>query len=208
MCWERFAANTLYIYVSTIFPSEMLAAQVLQCLSVGLMCWKSFANTLYVSAIFPSEMLDAQVLVCLSVGLKCRKFCWESCANTLYVSTIFPSENLAAQVLGVRIDWFEVLEVLEGECCLDNWVGVGTIIHPETLASLCAVFPSDELAAQVLLVCLHIGWFEVLEVLEGERCLDRCVSDYHPSRDAGFLVCPPVGFVVNTVVTSGGSTIL
>ena len=114
MCWERFAANTLYIYVSTIFISEMLAAQVLQCLSVGLMCWKSFANTLYVSAIFPSEMLDAQVLVCLSVGLKCRKFCWESCANTLYVSTIFPSENLAAQVLGVRIDWFEVLEVLEG----------------------------------------------------------------------------------------------
>ena len=59
-----------------------------------------------------------------------------------------------------------------------------------------------------VLVCLHIGWFEVLEVLEGERCLDRCVLDYHPSRDAGFLVCPPVGFVVNTVVTSGGSTIL
>ena len=98
-----------------IFPSEMYAAQVLQCISVGLMCWKSFANTLYVSAIFPS----------------------------------------------------------------------------------------DKLAAQVLLVCLHM-----LEVLEGERCLDRCVSDYHPSRDAGFLVCPPVGFVVNTVVTSGGSTIL
>ena len=88
-------------------------------------------------------MLAAQVLQCLSVGLKCRKFCWESCANTLYVSTIFPSDKLAAQVLGVRIDWFEVLEVLEGECCLDNWVGVGTIIHPEMLASLCAVFPSD-----------------------------------------------------------------
>ena len=57
-------------------------------------------------------------------------------------------------------------------------------------------------------MCLHIGWFEVLEVLEGECCLDRCVSDYHPSRDVGFLVCLPVGFVVNTVVTSGGSTIL
>ena len=148
-------------------------------------------------------MLDAQVLVCLSVGLKCRRFCWESCANTLYVSTIFPSDKLAAQVLCVRIDWFEVLEVLEGECCLDIWVGVGTIIHPEMLASLCAIFPSDKLAAQVLLVCLHM-----LEVLEGERCLDRCVFDYHPSRDAGFLVCPPVGFVVNTVVTSGGRTIL
>ena len=95
MCWERFAANTLN--VSTIFPSEMLAAQVLQCLSVGLMCWESFANTLYISAIFPSDklatqvlvclpigcvevlevlrMLDAQVLVYLSVGLKCWKFC-------------------------------------------------------------------------------------------------------------------------------------
>ena len=103
------------------------------------MCWERFAaNSLYVSTIFPSEMLDAQVLVCLSIGLKCRKFCWESCANTLYVSTIFPS---------------------------------------------------DKLATQVLLVCLHIGWFEVLEVLEGERCLDRCVSDYHPSRDVGFIVC-------------------
>ena len=154
------------------------------------------------------RMLDAQVLVCQSVGLKCWKICWECCANTLYVSTIFPSDKLAAQVLGVRIDWFEVLEVLEGECCRDNWVGVGTIIHPEMLASLCAIFPSDKLAAQVLLVCLPIGWFEVLEVLEGERCLDRCVSDYRPSSDVGFLVCLPVGFVVNTVVTSGGSTIL
>ena len=115
---------------------------------------------------------------------------------------------MAAQVLSVRIDWFEVLEVLEGECCLDNCVGVGTIIHPEMLASLCAIFPSDKLAAQVLLVCLPIGWFEVLEVLEGERSLDRCVSDYHPSRDVGFLVCLPVDFVVNTVVTSGDSTIL
>ena len=55
---------------------------------------------------------------------------------------------------------------------------------------------------------VSIGWFEVLEVLEGERCLDHCVSDYHPSRDVGFLVCLPVGFLVNTVVTSGGSTIL
>ena len=133
---------------------KMLDAQVLHCLSVGLMCWERFAaNTLNVSTIFPSEMLAAQVLQCLSVGL----MCWESFANTLYVS---------------------------------------------------AIFPSDKLAAQVLLVCLHIGWFEVLEVLEGERCLDRCVSDYHPSRDVGFLVCRLVGFVVNTVVTSGGSAIL
>ena len=71
------------------------------------------------------KMLAARVLQCLSVGL----MCWESFANTLYVS---------------------------------------------------AIFPSDKLAAQVLPVCLHISWFEVLEVLEGERCLDRCVSDYHP----------------------------
>ena len=34
------------------------------------------------------------------------------------------------------------------------------------------------------------------------------MSDYHPSRDVGFLVCLPVGFVVTTVVTSGGSAIL
>ena len=93
--------------------------------------------------------------MCLSVGLKCRKFCWESCATTLYVSTIFPSDKLVAQVHGVRIDLFEVLEVLEGE-----------------------------------------------------RCLDCCVKDYHSSRDVGFLVCLPVGFVVNTVVTGGGSAIL
>ena len=133
---------------------KMLDTQVLQYLSVGLMCWERFAaNTLNVSTIFPSEMLAAQVLQCLSVGL----MCWESFANTLYV---------------------------------------------------CAIFPSDKLAAQVLLVCLHIGWFEVLEVLEGEHCLDHCVSDYHPSRDVGFLVCLPVGFVVTTVVTSGGSAIL
>ena len=87
-------------------------------------------------------------------------------------------------------------------------MGVGTIIHPEMLASLCAIFPSDKLAAQVLLVCLPIGWFEVLEIMEGERCLDRCELDYNPSRDVGFIVCLPVGFVVNTVVTSGGSAIL
>ena len=63
------------------------------------------------------RMLDAQVLECQSVGLRSWKICWECFANTLYVSTIFPSDKLAAQVLGVRIDWFEVLEVLEGECC-------------------------------------------------------------------------------------------
>ena len=59
-------------------------------------------------------------------------------------------------------------------------------------------FPSDKLAPQVLGV--PIGWFEELEVLEGERCLARCALDYHPSRDVGFLVCLPVGLVVNTVV--------
>ena len=57
---------------------------------------------------------------------------------------------------------------------------------------------------------MHIDWFEVLEVLEGECCLDNLggCRYYHPSRDVGLLVCPPVGFVVNTVVTSGGSAIL
>ena len=109
-------------WVEVLELLRMLDAQVLQCLSVGLMCWESCANTLYVSAIFPSEMLDAQVQVCLSVEFKCGKFCWESCANTLYVSTIFPSDKLVAQVLGVHIDWFEMLQDLEGECCLDHWV--------------------------------------------------------------------------------------
>ena len=39
---------------------KMFDTQVLQCLSVGLMCWERFAaNTLNVSTIFPSEMLAA-----------------------------------------------------------------------------------------------------------------------------------------------------
>ena len=122
-------------------------------------------------------------------------------------SSVESSADVGCTGTSVPISWVEVLEVLLGEWCLDHW-GVGTIIHPEMFASLCAIFPSDKLAAQVLVVCLHIGWFEVLEVLEGERCLDRCVSDYRPSRDVGFLVCLPVGFVVNTVVTSGVSAIL
>ena len=115
-----------------IFHSQMLDAEVLVCLSVGLkwrkFCLESCANTLYVSTIFPSEKLVAQVLVCQSVGLKCWKFCrcwmqrylcaclsvmfkcWkfslESCANKVYARTIFPSDKLVAQVLGVRINWF------------------------------------------------------------------------------------------------------
>ena len=72
----------------------------------------------------------------------------------------------------------------------------------------CMLVPSSLRQVRYTGTPVCIGWFEVLELLEGERCLDRCVSDYHPSRDAGFLVCPPLGFVVNTVVTSGGSTIL
>ena len=65
MWWEGFAANTLY--VSTIFPSEMLdRAGILVCLSVGLKCrkfgWESCANTLYVSTIIPSDNLAKQVL--------------------------------------------------------------------------------------------------------------------------------------------------
>ena len=107
-------------------------------------------------------------------------------------------QMLAAQVLGVRIDWFEVLEVL----C--RQLGGCRYYYPSRdVGFLVCRLPFGQ-----VLVCLHIGWFEVLEVLEGERCLDRCVLNYHPSRDAGFLVCPPAGFVVNTVVTSGGSTIL
>ena len=66
------------------------------------------------------------------------------------------------------ISWFAVLEVLGRVFRL---LGVGTNIHPEMLATLCAIFPSDKLVAQVLGV--RIDWFEVLEVLEGECCLDH-----------------------------------
>ena len=106
-CWES-CANTLY--VGTIFLSEKLAAQVLQCVSVGLMCRERFAaKTLYVSAIFPSEMLDAQVQVCLSVGLKCWRFCWESCANTLYA---IPS-SLQTSWLNRYLCAYRLCQVLE-----------------------------------------------------------------------------------------------
>ena len=67
---------------------------------------------------------------------KCWKFCRECCDNTLYVSTIIPSDKLVAQVLGVRVDWFEVLEVLEGERCLDHCQPVGFVV---TLLSLVEV---------------------------------------------------------------------
>ena len=132
-------------------------------------------------------MLDAQVLVCLSVGLKCRKFCRESCANTLYVSTIFPHTSWLHRYLVCVSIGLKCWKFWRGECCLDNWVGVGTIIHPEMLASLCAIFPSNKLAAQVLLVCLHM-----LEVLEGERCLDRCVG--LSSIQRCWLPCVPTGW--------------
>ena len=96
MCWES-CANTLY--VSAIFPSEMLDAQVHVCLSVGLkcrkFCWESCANTLYVSTIFPSEMLAAHVLVCLSVGSSVGSSAYVGCTGTC-----------------VPIGWVEVLEVL------------------------------------------------------------------------------------------------
>ena len=77
-------------------------------------------------------------------------------------------------------------------------LGVGTIIHPEMLASLCAVFPSVgffvcRLPFRQVLVCLRY-----VSVGVGLSSIHRC-----------WLPCvTPVGFVVNTVVTSGGSTIL
>ena len=61
---------------------------------------------------------------------------------------------LAAHVLVGRIGWFEVL----GE--LDR-----TLLVQSSLQKM--------LAAQAL-VC-RIGWFEVLDILLGERCLDRTV---------------------------------
>ena len=137
------------------------------------MCWESCANTLYVSAIFPSEMLDAQVHVCLSVGLKCRKFCWESCANTLYVSTIFPSEMLAAHVL-VCLSVGSSVGSSAYVGCTGTWVGLKCWkLCWESCANrlyVSTIFRSEGLAAQALLVCVHISWFEVLEVAQGELC--------------------------------------
>ena len=117
-CWES-CDNTLY--VSTIFPSEKLSAQVLVYLPISMP-----------SSLQTSRLHRYYSCACLSVGLKCRKFCWERFVNTLYVSTIFPSDKLAAQVLVclevgssvgssadarctgtcVPISWVEVLDVL------------------------------------------------------------------------------------------------
>ena len=70
-------------------------------------------------------------------------------------SSVGSSADVGCTGTSVPISWVEVLEVLLGECCLDHW-GVGTIIHPEMFASLCAIFPSDKLAVHVLL-CLPIN---------------------------------------------------
>ena len=72
--------------MSTIFPSEKLATQVLVCL-IG--CFEVL-EVLLGELCFPSEKLAAQVLVCLSVGLKCWKFCWESCVYTVVCEYYLP----------------------------------------------------------------------------------------------------------------------
>ena len=80
LCWDS-CANTLY--VSTIFPSEKLSAQVLVCLLVGssvgssvdVGCTGTCVPIDWVEVFEVLRMLDAQVLECLSVRLKCWKFC-------------------------------------------------------------------------------------------------------------------------------------
>ena len=54
-------------WVEELEVLRMLDAQVLQCLSVGLMCWESYGNALYVSAIFPSEMVG-RTGTCVPIG--------------------------------------------------------------------------------------------------------------------------------------------
>ena len=100
-CWDS-CADTLC--VNAIFPSEMLDAQVLVCLSVGssvgssadvnaqvLVCTYQLGSSVgssadvgctgtsvpisWVEVLEVLWMLDAQVLVYLSIGLKCWKFC-------------------------------------------------------------------------------------------------------------------------------------
>ena len=114
------------------------------------------------STIFPSKKLAAQVLVCLSVGLKCWKFCWESCVYTGVWEYYLPCREVGCPGTCVPIGWFEVLEERSA----------GRVVFTPLCVS--AIFPSEKLAAQVL-VCLF-GWFEVLEVLLGELCLHRCVG--------------------------------
>ena len=104
--------------VSTIFPSEKLAAQVLVCL-IG---WFEVLEVLLGELCFPSEKLAAQVLVCLSVGLKCWKVCWESCVYTVVCEYYLPFREVGCPCTCLPIGWFEVLEVLLGElylhCCV------------------------------------------------------------------------------------------
>ena len=121
-------------------------------------------------------MLATQVLVCLPIG-------W---VEVLEVLRMLDAQGLVYLSIGLKCWKFCACWPHRYLCaCLS----VGLMFWESFANTLyvSAIFPSDKLAAQVLLVCLHIGWFEVLEVLEGERCLDRCVSDYHPFRDVGFL---------------------
>ena len=153
--------------VSTVFPSEMLAALVLVCLSVGLKCWKLCLHMLCVSTVFPSEMLAAQeVLVCLSVGLKCWKFCWVSCAYTVVCEYYLPFRDVGCTG--------KVLVCLSvgSKCWKFCWVSCAYTV-------VCEYYlPFRDVGCTG--TCVPIGWFEVLEVLLGELCLHCCVRVLSP----------------------------
>ena len=166
MCWERFV-NTLY--VSTIFPSDKLAAQVLVCLSV-------------VSRVGSLRMLDAQVPVCLSVGLKCWMLCcWKSCAGTLYAitssfQTIWPPRYFCACLLVGLKCWkfccwkscsntlYAIPSSLQ-KCWLHRYlvcVSVGLMCWERFVNTLYNL-PFRQVGCTG--TCVPIGWVEVLDVL-------------------------------------------
>ena len=133
----------LHVCVSIIFPSDMLAAQVLVCLSLG---WSvgGCANALYVSTIFPSERLAVQVLVfCLSVGLKCGSSADVGCTGTCVpIDCVESSADVGCTGICVPMLGWSVGSSAAGTVVLTN----SMLYHL-----------SDKLAAQVL-VCVPIGW--------------------------------------------------
>ena len=178
--------------VSTIFPSEKLAAQVLVCLSVGLKCWKfcweSCVYTVVCKYYLPCREICCpgtcvpigwfevlEVLGLTSVTIRYIQFCWESCVYTVVCEYYLPFREVGCPGTCVPIGWFEVLEVLLGELCVST------------------IFPSEKLAAQVL-VCLSVGlkcwkfcW---------ESCVYTVVCKYYlPCRE---VCCPgtcvPIGW--------------
>ena len=201
---------------STIFPAEMLAAQVLVCLSVGLKCWKfcwescvwkfcweSCVYTVVCEYYLPFREVGCPVtcVVCLigwfeMLQVLMGELCLHRC-----VSSIFPSEKLAAQLLVCLIGWFEMLQFLMGELCLHSCVGVLSSLQrswlPRYLCALsvglkCWKFCLGELCVSTIFPSEKLA-AQVLVCLIGwfevlEVLPGRVVCEYYlPFREVG---CP------------------